>query len=268
VNQINSPEAYALHTGPWLAATELHGQDPNFVLRYPWRNSPGQNTTTSTPVTANTTAHATAKRPASILLSNSAKRRARFSPPRSSSRVVPSVIKTETFYDAQSEDDDEDFEPTETDSDETAETSETPEAVVVSKPTIPPRVITKNGADLCTGEFLTNADMQGNTPVQGHYATWKNNPKVRARITKYWDEFAKSCTSTDSYLAQLDKFGVVWRKYYTHCRLPKALKVTTLNQLFIRFERRSGNPLAPDLVSRIVQNNKFLHLTDKYHANA
>ena len=129
------------------------------------------------------------------------------------------------------------------------------------------RPITERYATVCTGEKLTTSAMIGFSKVRGVYRDWKSNPQVILKINEMTSIYRNALNRNDPFMEKVKKFGIVWKQYYAQCRLPKPLKVATLNEFFIRFEKEvyGGDQLPEVFAKMITGDSKFLDLTADYN---
>ena len=129
------------------------------------------------------------------------------------------------------------------------------------------RPITESYATVCTGEQLTNTAMIGFSKVRGVYRDWKVNPQVVSKINDMTTLYRNAVNSRDPFMEKVKKFGIVWKQYYSQCRLPKPLKIVALNEFFIRFEKEvyGGDQLPEVFAKMITGDSKFVDMTADYN---
>jgi hypothetical protein len=128
------------------------------------------------------------------------------------------------------------------------------------------RRITKEGANLCTGEYLTNTAMIGHSQLTGRYSKWKMHTKCTDKVTQYWNLFLKGRDKNDTFLGAASNFANVWQLAFLKIRVAKPYKIAALNELYLKFENEIYGSRLPDQVNTLIMGDRnFLTMTDIYH---
>jgi hypothetical protein len=119
---------------------------------------------------------------------------------------------------------------------------------------------------LCTGESITDARLFEEYHNDLTYDEVANNLQVTNTVLNSWHAFIKILPNRTTCRETLPFFTMIWRDCYAKSRIPKALKIVAMDQLYKKYDDAywNGQLSVPD-TELIIGDRKLLTMGENYN---